>query len=106
MEKVYNKLVRDNVLEIIKSNNSEPIFRILNDDEYKEELYEKLKEEVLEFIMDENMEEIADIIEVLLAIISYKNFDIQKIASLKNLKAIKNGKFNNKIFLEKVISKD
>ena len=33
MEKVYNKLVRDNIPNIIKNNNDIPIYRILNDDE-------------------------------------------------------------------------
>ena len=45
MEKVFNKLVRDKIPEIIKNNNEEPITRILNDEEYKIELEKKLLEE-------------------------------------------------------------
>ena len=33
MEKVYNKLVRDNIPNIIRNNNEEPITRILSDAE-------------------------------------------------------------------------
>ena len=49
MEKVYNKLVRDNIPEIIKGNNDgEAVTRILNDDEYKKALEDKLYEEYQE----------------------------------------------------------
>ena len=45
MERIYNKLVRDNIPNIIKSNGENPIIRILNDEEYKIELEKKLNEE-------------------------------------------------------------
>ena len=38
MEKVYNKLVRDKIPEIISNNGGEAFIRILSDDEYKDEL--------------------------------------------------------------------
>ena len=50
MEKVYNKLVRDKIPEIIKNNNGKPITRILDDNEYKQELEKKLYEEYLEVL--------------------------------------------------------
>ena len=34
MEKIYDKLVRDNIPDIIRSDGAEPITRILNDKEY------------------------------------------------------------------------
>lgn len=37
MERVYNKLVRDNIPSIIESNGETPITRILSDEEYTEE---------------------------------------------------------------------
>ena len=45
MERIYNKLVRDNIPSIIKGNGATPITRILNEEEYKKELEKKLYEE-------------------------------------------------------------
>ena len=47
MEKLYNKLVRDNIPEIIKKDNRKPIYRELSSDEYWEYLLKKDKEELL-----------------------------------------------------------
>lgn len=45
MERIYNKLVRDNIPEIIKSNGELPITRKLTKQEYKIALENKLEEE-------------------------------------------------------------
>ena len=48
MEKIYNKLVRDNIPDIIRDDNETPVTRILTDGEYEIELYRKLVEECKE----------------------------------------------------------
>ena len=66
MERIYNKLVRDNIPSIIKGNGATPITRILNEEEYKKELEKKLYEEyneVLEASGEDRIEELADMIE-------------------------------------------
>jgi predicted house-cleaning noncanonical NTP pyrophosphatase (MazG superfamily) len=107
MEKVYNKLVRDNIPNIIKNNGGEPFTRILTDEEYKIELEKKLYEEYNEVLntknTEERIEELADMIEIIssLALVEGKNLDV--VLECAKKKSIKRGGFEKKIYLEKVI---
>ena len=103
MERIYNKLVRDKIPEIIEKDNCKAITRILNNEEYINELNKKLKEETNEYLQDNNVEELADIIEVIYAILDSKNITINEIEKIRQEKATKRGAFKEKIFLEKVI---
>ncbi|MEI7424861.1 MAG: nucleoside triphosphate pyrophosphohydrolase [Candidatus Staskawiczbacteria bacterium] len=96
----YNKLVRDKIPEIIKNKGETVKIHIADNVEYWQKIKEKLQEEVDEFILDESIEEIADILEVIDAIVEYKKFDKGAIENAKNEKAVKRGKFKNKIILE------
>ena len=107
MEKTYNKLVRDNISNIIKNNGETPIIRILTNEEYKQELEKKLYEEyqeVLESSGEDRVEELADILEVIKALAKLENKDLDNIINVANQKNSKRGAFNDKIFLEKVIT--
>ena len=108
MEKVFNKLVRDNIPEIIKQNKEVPTTRVLNDEEYKEELLKKLFEECMEVkkaqTIDET-EELADVYEVLLAIAKLNGKTIADIENVSTLKREKRGSFDKRLFLEKTSSK-
>ena len=106
MEKVYNKLVRDNIPEIIKSNGGNPIIRRLNDMEYKRALEDKLFEEykeVLEAIGNDRIEELADMLEIMLSLANLQNKNLSDIIDVMEKKRIKRGAFTKKLFLEKVI---
>jgi len=96
----YNKLVRDKIPEIIKSKGGVAITHIARDAEYWQKLKEKLQEEVNEFIEAENIEEMADILEVIDAIFNYKKFDEEDLKRVKEKKADERGKFDDKIILE------
>ena len=89
--KEFNKLVRDKIPDIIKNNGEIAITRILEDSEYIEELNIKLKEEVNEYLADNNVEEIADIVEVLIAILKYKNIDYSEFENVRKEKVEKRG---------------
>lgn len=101
MTKVYNKLVRDKIPEIMIKNGVVPVTRVLNDDEYLEELNKKLQEEVNEYLVDGAVEELADIQEVLLAILAVKKIPYNDFEKVRQEKLLKRGAFQNKIFLEK-----
>ncbi len=107
MEKVYNKLVRDKIPEIIKENNDgEAITRILEDAEYKKALEDKLYEEyqeVLESSDKDRIEELADMLEVMISLAKVENSSLEEIIEIMNNKKLKRGGFEKKIFLEKVI---
>jgi len=96
----YNKLVRDKIPEYIKNHGVIPITHIAEDEEYWQKLKEKLLEEVQEFNEDETLEELADILEVIDAIVAYKQFSPQEIRDTKEKKASKRGTFKDRIILD------
>lgn len=108
MEKIYNKLVRDNIPTIIEQDNEVPFTRILNDNDYKKELYKKLKEECDEVIDSKNtfelLEELADLLEVIKSIAQLEDKTIEDIIETANQKKLKRGGFEKRIFLEKTLS--
>lgn len=110
MEKIYNKLVRDKIPEIIKNNNGKPIARILNNTEYKQELEKKLLEEYHEVLntknTEERIEELADMLEIISALSNLENKKLEDVINVSNIKRDKRGGFEKQIFLEKVIESD
>ena len=108
MEQIYNKLVRDKIPEIIKNNGEDPIVRILNDNEFKKELENKLLEEyheVIESSGNDRIEELADMLEIIkfLSILEGKSLD--DVINVSEQKNYKRGSFEDKIYLEKVLKK-
>ena len=108
-EKVFNKLVRDKIPDIIENNNEVAITRILNADEYRNELYKKLIEEANEVISSkttkETLEELADVLEVINAISKLESKNLDDIIEISNQKRLKRGGFEKRIFLEKTYKK-
>lgn len=106
MERIYNKLVRDNIPNIIQSKGETPVTRILDDDAYKLELEKKLNEEyheVLEASGEDRIEELADMFEIMRALAKLENKTLQDVIACADRKSEKRGAFEEKIFLEKVI---
>ena len=103
--KIYNKLVRDKIPEVIESNNQICKVRILNDKEYLEQLNIKLQEELNEYLEDGSVEELADIQEVIYAILKFKKVSFSDFEKIRSEKVAKRGAFDKKIFLENVDEK-
>ena len=106
MERIYNKLVRDKIPNIIEEKGETPIIKILDENEYKKELEKKLYEEykeVIEASGDDRVEELADMIEVIRALANLENKSLNDVIAIADKKSEKRGAFEEKIFLEKVI---
>ena len=100
MKYTYNKLVRDKIPENINSmEGRKATWRIMDDDEYIKELNKKLLEEVHEFIEENAIEELADIIEVIQSIMRVKNISYEELKNVQQMKREKKGGFSNKIYL-------
>lgn len=107
--KKYNKLVRDNIPEIIKNNGEEPIVRILSSLEYWYELIKKDQEELIELTeaitQEQIKKELADKLEVIIAMAKYKGISLEEIIKEADEKREKNGSFQKRLFLVDVVNK-
>jgi len=105
----YNKLVRDNIPNIIDNNDGVPVFRILTDKDYWNALLKKVDEEKLEvsnaLTKEERKKELADLLELIKAMAEFNGFTLSEIEEEANIKRNKSGGFTRKIYLEKVIEK-
>ncbi len=98
--KVYNKLVRDKITDIIEADGRIAKYRTLDNNEYRKELNSKLQEEVKEYLDDNNVEELADIVEVVYGILNSKDVTIDEFEKIRIKKQEERGAFNKKIYLE------
>ena len=98
----YNKLVRDRIPEIIENSGKTAHTHLLSDEEYIAELDRKLGEEFAEYQADKNIEELADMLEVIYAIAKARGASVEELERVRKEKAEKNGAFEKKIFLEEV----
>ncbi len=99
--KKYNKLVRDNIIDIIRSNGKEAAFHHVSGEEYRKYLILKLREEVEEFLEARTVEELADIKEVLDALGALPVYS--DVAEVQGEKARNNGGFALGIVLDEVV---
>ena len=98
--KIFGKLVRDKIPEIITKNGETPIVRTLEKDEYKKELTKKLQEEVTEYLESYDVLELADIEEVLRALVELSGVSYEDFDKMRKEKVEKRGAFKNRVFLE------
>lgn len=96
---VYNKLVRDKIPSIIESQGKTAKVRRLDDEEYFLALEQKLDEEVAEFHKDKNLEELADILEVVYALTENLSCTKEELFAANERKLAQCGGFRDRIFL-------
>lgn len=97
----YDKLVRDNIPNIIRNSGNKCEIEIVNDDTALEYLYRKLNEEVCELFAERNIDEIVDVMEVLFAIGARCGYSEKEILDRRLIKNHSHGAFNENIILKK-----
>ena len=98
----YDKLIRDKIPEIIESSGKKCIVDILDDEKYLEYLDKKLSEELLEYQTDRSIEELADLLEVMYAVVVARGYSVEELERVRKNKADKHGGFKKKYLLKGV----
>ena len=101
--KTYNKLVRDRIPEIIEADGKTCICETLSDEDYLRMVDAKLDEELAEYNKDPNIEELADLLEVIYAATKARGYSVEQLEAVRATKAAKRGTFEKKILLKEVI---
>ena len=106
MTKTYNKLVRDRIPEIIEAKGDKCKIDILSDEEYLKMIDAKLDEELAEYHKDQNIEELADLLEVVHAAAIARGYTLEQLEAIRAKKAGERGGFEKRILLINVTSDD
>lgn len=102
----YNKLVRDRIPEIIESSGKNAVYEtIANDEDYIKLLKNKLIEEMNEYLESDDVAELADMGEVMHAILEYKGVRVETFQRIRLEKLEKRGGFKKRLLLKEVIEK-
>lgn len=101
--KLYHKLVRDRIPEIIEADGKACICETLSHEGYLRLLDEKLNEELAEYQESKSLEELADLFEVMQAVVRARGWTMEQLESLRAEKAAKRGGFEKKLLLKEVI---
>lgn len=115
MKKVYNKLVRDKMIDVYKHDVANKISASDYAVHYlsREETLEKLKDKLLEEAQEvfdayekedktHLKEEIADVIEVIDAILYHNNLELSEVLAIRDAKKAKRGGFEEGLYLESI----
>ena len=100
--KTYHKLVRDRIPEIIEADGKTCVYETLSDEEYIRLLDQKLNEELAEYQESKSMEELADLLEVMWAVVRARGWTLDELEQVRADKAAERGGFAKKILLKEV----
>jgi predicted house-cleaning noncanonical NTP pyrophosphatase (MazG superfamily) len=98
----YDKLVRDEIPDIIREDGEEPVTHRATGDEYRDRLAAKLVEEAEEFAENRNVAEIGDVLDVVDAICAARDIDRDRLDDMRASKTDERGGFVEGIVLERV----
>jgi len=107
--KVYNKLIRDRIPEIIKKDGNTADIIILSEESFNQAIKQKLIEEATEVAnaetRDDILGELADLQEVMDTIKQMYNINTLEVNTIQAVKALQRGKFEKKLYLKSVEEK-
>lgn len=101
--KAYHKLVRDRIPEIIEADGKTCICETLSDEDYISLLDQKLNEELAEYQENKSLEELADLLEVMQAVVKARGWALEELEQVRADKASKRGGFEKRILLKEVV---
>ena len=99
----HNKLVRDLIPQIIERDGKKAKFTKIIGLKLNEALIEKLSEEGQEFLEEMDIEELADLLEIVHALINLNDFQLEDVEQIRKSKQEQKGAFKEGFFLEYVI---
>jgi predicted house-cleaning noncanonical NTP pyrophosphatase (MazG superfamily) len=97
--KKYNKVIRDKIPEIIADSGKKYCLKQLDDASFLAELEKKLIEEVNEYSESKDVEELADLLEVIYRISELRGVNSDELDEIRRDKGQKRGKFDSNLFL-------
>ena len=100
--RVYNKLVRDRIPEIIEKSGKTCVVETLTDEMYIEMLNAKLNEELAEYQESKSLEELADLLEVMGAVVKARGYTWDSLTAIRKKKREARGGFEKRILLKEV----
>lgn len=106
MIKTYHKLVRDKIPRIIASQGKTCVVRKLTDEEYLKMVDAKLDEELAEYHKDQNLEELADLMEVIYAAADARGYSREQLEKVRLEKEAERGAFRERLLLLQVRDKE
>ena len=102
----YDKLVRDKIPEIIEASGKKFVIEIADDETYERKLEEKLQEELDEYLETKDIAELADLVEVVRALLTLRGMAYQELSELRQRKLEERGGFVGRVMLRIVCSED
>ena len=103
MDKIlYDKLVRDQIPQIIRAGGNDCEIRVLEEEEYRQRLEQKLSEELSEYLQSGQLEELADLLEVMMALVKAKGSSWQELEDIRQDKFAQRGGFEKRLLLQSV----
>lgn len=99
----HNKLVRDKIPQIIEASGKTCVTKVLSQEDYLRELDRKLNEELSEYQQSKSLEELADLLEVLGAVVKARGYTWDDLTRVRKEKCAARGAFEKRIYLKEVI---